>query len=111
MAARRSPLDRQGLAPQTRGMASTRDADAADDELAAVVARRDQSGRALAAGRAAFEGLYDRHAGPVLAFLAARSRRAEVDDLAQEVWRRAWHHLPDGYGGGQFRGWLFRMAR
>src|SRR4051794_37643012 len=82
-----------------------------DEQLAAIVARREESDPASRAARAAFEVLYGRHAPPLLAFLAARVRRADLDDLHQDAWRRAWQHLPAGFRGGNFRAWLFRIAR
>ena len=39
------------------------------------------------------------------------ARRGDLDDLNQEVWRRAWHHLPEQFRGGNFRGWLHQIAR
>jgi RNA polymerase sigma-70 factor (ECF subfamily) len=65
----------------------------------------------MASARDAFDQLYQRHARLLLAFLAARVRRADLDDLNQEVWRRAWEHLPASFRGGQLRAWLYRIAR
>jgi RNA polymerase sigma factor (sigma-70 family) len=47
----------------------------------------------------------------LLAFIAARSRPADREDLHQEVWRRAWHHLPEQFHGGNFGAWLYQIAR
>ena len=47
----------------------------------------------------------------LLAFIAARARPADRDDLHQEVWRRAWHHLPEQFHGGNFGAWLYQIAR
>jgi RNA polymerase sigma-70 factor (ECF subfamily) len=79
-----------------------------DEELAAIVADRGGNDRAA---RDAFGHLYDRHARPLLSFLSTRARRNDLDDLHQEVWQRVWKHLPDGFRGGHFRGWLFQIAR
>lgn len=91
-------------------MAAT-DTEPTDDELAARVARRGDSEGALRAARAAFDRLYGRHAPLLRAFLAARVRRDLLDDLHQDVWRRAWQSLPDRYRGGDFRAWIHKIAR
>lgn len=84
---------------------------ASDDELAALVARRGASEADLQAARAAFEQLYRRHARLLSAFLSSRIRRDGLDDLNQDVWRRAWDFLPAHYHGGSFRAWLHQIAR
>jgi RNA polymerase sigma factor (sigma-70 family) len=65
----------------------------------------------LRTARDAFEQLYRRHAPLLLAFIAARSRPADREDLHQEVWRRAWHHLPEQFHGGNFGAWLYQIPR
>jgi RNA polymerase sigma-70 factor (ECF subfamily) len=83
-----------------------------DEQLAARVARREGSEPERRAAREAFERLYGRHAPMLLAFLGARvSPRADADDLHQEVWQRVWRHLPCSFLGGNFRAWLFQVAR
>jgi RNA polymerase sigma factor (sigma-70 family) len=89
----------------------TGDDDASDEHLAAIVARRGLSEAAMFAARDAFGRLYERHARRLLAFLAARVRRDDLEDLHQEVWQRAWRALPEGFDGGNFRAWLHRIAR
>jgi RNA polymerase sigma factor (sigma-70 family) len=84
--------------------------DADDENLAEIIARRDQDARAMALAREAFDRLYDRHAPLLLSFLTSR-RRHEADDLHQEVWRKVWDHLPTKFRGGQFRAWLYQIAR
>ena len=79
----------------------------ADEDLAATAAQR-EDGRAA---RAAFSGLYDRHARKLLAFLAGRLKEAAVEDTAQEVWQKIWQSLPTGFRGGNFRAWLYTVAR
>ncbi len=82
-----------------------------DELLAAAVARRQDSDRALRAARESFEQLYRHHAPSLQAFIAARVRPENRDDLHQEVWRRAWQHLPDQFHGGNIRAWLYEIAR
>ena len=55
-----------------------------DEQLAAAAARRGHSDRGLRAARDAFERLYRRHSPLLLAFIAARSRPADRDDLHQD---------------------------
>jgi RNA polymerase sigma-70 factor, ECF subfamily len=93
-------------------MASTvSEPDQTDEQLAAVAAEQRDSDRGQRAGRDAFEQLYRRHAPLLLAFIAARARPADREDLHQEVWRRAWHHLPEQFHGGNFGAWLYQIAR
>jgi RNA polymerase sigma-70 factor (ECF subfamily) len=91
--------------------AITTDFSPTDDELAARAARREADGRAPRAAEDAFARLYERLGRPLVAFLSARTRRDELDDLQQEVWKRIWAHPPGGYRGGNFRAWLFEIAR
>jgi RNA polymerase sigma factor (sigma-70 family) len=82
-----------------------------DEQLGAAVARRTASPVALRAAQEAFEELYRRHARPLLAFLAARAPRADLENLAHTVWARVWECLPEDLTQGGFRGWLFQVAR
>jgi RNA polymerase sigma-70 factor (ECF subfamily) len=82
-----------------------------DDRVAAAAAQRGESDGALRAARDAFERLYRLHAPLLLAFIAARVRPEDREDLHQEVWQRAWQHLPDQFHGGNFRAWLHEIAR
>ncbi len=79
-----------------------------DEDLAAAVTRGLQT--AQAAG-AAFGQLYDRHAPRLLAFLRARVPPADLEDAHQEIWQRVWRFLPTGFRGGNFRAWLYQIAR
>lgn len=79
-----------------------------DEELAATAAER---GKATAAAQKAFATLYDRHARKLLAFLAGRVKESAVEDTAQEVWQKVWQSLPTGFRGGNFRAWLYTVAR
>ncbi len=59
----------------------------------------------------AFEELYQRHAGGLLAFLERRCQgRLNANDVAQEVWLRVWRTRIT-VADGHFRGWLFMIAR
>jgi RNA polymerase sigma-70 factor (ECF subfamily) len=74
--------------------------DLSDADLARRAGRRDE---------AAFRCLYDRHAGPLLAFLRARIP-GEADDIHQDVWLRISNAL-EGFDGENFRAWAFQIAR
>jgi RNA polymerase sigma-70 factor (ECF subfamily) len=80
--------------------------DADDDRRLLSIAHAGRTAEA----RQAFERLYRWHSRRLLAFLAARVHRDDLDDLHQEVWGRAWHHLP-GFRQDNFRAWLFEIAR
>lgn len=68
--------------------------------------------RAAQAGdEQAFARLVRRRQGLVAALLAARVRgRNDVEDLAQEVFLRAWRRLPELREPGKFAGWIARIA-
>src|SRR5262249_49468955 len=98
--------------PTIRAMRATSPESAATDEaLAQIVARRDESVRAWKAAQDACGQLYQRHARKLLAFLAARGNRDDVEDIHQRVWEGVWQHLPEGFRGGNFRAWLYQIAR
>jgi RNA polymerase sigma-70 factor (ECF subfamily) len=82
-----------------------------DDELAAACARRDESPHARRLAEDAFLTLYDRHARWLIAFLAGRVGRAAVEDVHQEVWAKVWRAVPTRFRGGDFRAWLYQIAR
>ena len=72
-------------------------------------------GRAAAGDAAAFAALVRAHEGAVRRFLARLTRGAEAgapgaDDLAQEVFLKAWRCAADWRGDGSYRGWLMRIA-
>jgi RNA polymerase sigma factor (sigma-70 family) len=58
----------------------------------------------------AFRGLYRRHQTKVRALLQHLCDPAELDDLVQEVFVRAWKGLPKMRGSAQFSTWLYRIA-
>jgi RNA polymerase sigma factor (sigma-70 family) len=82
-----------------------------DDELAATIARRDQSPRYWRRAEDAFRVLYDRHAKRLLAFLGGRVSMDMLDDVSQDVWAKVWQALPTGFRGGNFRAWVHQIAR
>ena len=77
-----------------------------DEQLAAAFQT------ALRQADAAFWQLHERHAPRLLAFLCGRSGPSgDAEDVHQEVWLRVWRHLPGGFRGGNFRAWLYEVAR
>lgn len=82
-----------------------------DETLTATIGRRDESPEAWGHALGAFEVLYRRHGTRLVGFLANRVPRGEVDDVQQTVWQRVWQHLPERFGGGNFRAWLHQIAR
>ena len=61
---------------------------------------------------AAFWQLHERHTPRLLAFLRGRSGpSADAEDVHQEVWLLVWRHLPGRFRGGNFRAWLYKIAR
>src|SRR5581483_9958211 len=86
-------------------MLQTVETAASDDDL--MHAAR---GQGAADAHAAFQELYRRHAGRLLAFLARSLEEHEAADCLQDVWLRVWRKL-DSFQGGNFRAWLFGIAR
>src|SRR5258705_157078 len=76
-------------------------------DLAMQAARR----RDLPAAQAAFAALYEHPSRSLVAFIATRVGRSDVDDTHQAVWLKVWGSLPSRFDGRQFRGWLFQIAR
>lgn len=82
-----------------------------DLELAQCLARREESARARQIAQDACRDLYERHSRPVLLFLTARAGRDDAEDLLQLVWQRVWQSAGTSFQGGNFRAWLFQIAR
>jgi RNA polymerase sigma factor (sigma-70 family) len=82
-----------------------------DEQLAAVIAVRDRSRTAWDEAQQSFAQLHETHSRKLLAFLATRVSRSDLDDVHQEVWQRVWQSLPTGFQGGNFRAWLHQIAR
>lgn len=66
--------------------------------------------RAAAGDAAAFVQLVRRHEGAVRRFLTRLSRGEGADDLAQEVFLKAWRRARDWRGDGSYRAWLMKIA-
>jgi RNA polymerase sigma-70 factor, ECF subfamily len=59
----------------------------------------------------AFMTLVRRYRAPLIAYVHGKTRvRDEAEDVAQEVFCKAWEHLPRLRDPAAFSGWLFRMA-
>jgi RNA polymerase sigma factor (sigma-70 family) len=82
-----------------------------DEQLAVVIAARDTSRAAWDEAQRAFSNLHENQSRKLLAFLASRVGRSDLDDVHQEVWQRVWQNLPTGFQGGNFRAWLHQIAR
>jgi RNA polymerase sigma-70 factor (ECF subfamily) len=87
------------------------DQDSTDEHLADRVVHQKDSDEALRAAHEAFEQLYQRHASRLLAFLAVRLKRSDLDEVHQEVWLRVWERLPRSFHGGDFSAWLYQTTR
>jgi RNA polymerase sigma-70 factor (ECF subfamily) len=60
----------------------------------------------------ALAALYDRWAGPVLAFVERMCRdRAQAEDVTQEVFLRVWRAAPRYEPTAKFSTWIFQIAR
>jgi len=82
-----------------------------DEQLAAIVAARDNSAAAMDEAVAGFEQLYARHSRLLLAFLSSRVARCNLEDVHQTVWQKVWQHLPGQFKGGNLRAWLYQITR
>jgi RNA polymerase sigma-70 factor (ECF subfamily) len=82
-----------------------------DEHLAALVAARNGAPASQESARLACTQLYLRHSPRLMAFLARRVPASERDDLHQAIWSRIWQKLPELFYGGDFRAWLFAIAR
>jgi RNA polymerase sigma-70 factor, ECF subfamily len=82
-----------------------------DTQLAEIIARRERSALDLQNARQACDQLYERHGRVLLAFLAGRARRSDIEDFNQAIWERVWRCLPQSFKGNNFRAWLFTIAR
>ncbi len=83
-----------------------------DEELARMVATGANPPPPSEPARAAFAELHTRYGRLILAFISSRTRDAEAaQDLSQDVWHRVWRVLPTAFHGGQFRSWIYEIAR
>ncbi len=58
-----------------------------------------------------FAALYRDHAGQLLAWLAVRVRRSDIEDVHQDIWSRVCSRYASHFHGGNFRAWLFAIAK
>ena len=59
----------------------------------------------------AFMVLVQRYRAPLIAFVHGKTRsRDEAEDIAQDVFCKAWQNLPRLREPGAFAGWLFQIA-
>ena len=73
-----------------------------DDELARRIRRGEPR---------AFDDLFDRHAGPLLRYLAGMTgSRPVAEDLLQETMLSIYRHIDHYEERGAFRGWIYRIA-
>jgi len=84
---------------------------ASDPVAALALQAADRAPASLASAQAAFRELYQLHARQLAAWLSARVGRSDLDDIHQEIWGRVWEKLPTQFTGGNFRAWLFTIAR
>ena len=73
-------------------------------------AERDFATRAAAGNAAAFTALVRLHEAAVRRFLGRLTRGAGADDLAQDVFVRAWRKAGEWRGSGSYRSWLLGIA-
>jgi RNA polymerase sigma factor (sigma-70 family) len=71
---------------------------------------RELARRAAAGDAAAFTALVRSHEAAVRRFLSRLTRGEGADDLAQEVFLKAWRTAGSYRGDGAYRGWLMRIA-
>lgn len=84
---------------------------ASDEHLAALVTGGNATPCSLEGARMACTQLYIRHSPRLLAFLSRHVPSDERDDVHQAIWSRVWQKLPSLFYGGDFRAWLFAIAR
>jgi len=78
---------------------------------AAAVSANPSDPEAAAAETDDFLALYEEHARPLLAWLSTRVARSDLDDVHQEIWTKVWAKKRESFKGGNFRAWLFTVAR
>lgn len=57
------------------------------------------------------DSLYRDHARPLQLWLATRVPHSNVEDASQAVWSRVVEHYATKFDGGNFRAWMFQIAR
>lgn len=103
------------VAPSRRGRflpMGVETASASPDRVHLTVQRAaSRSPADLASAHAAFAELHEAFGRQLLAWLSARVNRSDLDEVHQEIWLRAWEKMPTQFSGGNFRAWLFTIAR
>ncbi|HYG73879.1 MAG TPA: RNA polymerase sigma factor [Planctomycetota bacterium] len=104
------------MAGGVKGLAAETTAGAGSNGGAPVNWRALDEGRllsAMAEGHSgAFDELFSRHSGAVLAFLSRlTTTKCDPEDLLQETFLRVLTHARDFRPGAAFRPWLFTIAR
>jgi RNA polymerase sigma-70 factor (ECF subfamily) len=61
--------------------------------------------------RLSVDALIREHSQRLRLWLASRVQRSDLDNASQEVWLRVSKHYEDKFDGGNFRAWLFQIAR
>lgn len=82
-----------------------------DEQLAELIQKRDDSTVAMSEATRSFETVYQRHSRLLLAFLASRVKPSDLEDIHQSVWQKIWQYLPKQFKGGNFRAWMYQIAR
>lgn len=101
------PHELRPITPVDPGVA--RGVEASSEELARGICA---SKRDSAEARAAFGQLVERHEASILRFLRTRTaNEADAEELAQEVFLRAWRKLELFDPSYRFSTWLFTLAR
>lgn len=55
--------------------------------------------------------LYRQHGKQLLAWLSSRVASSDLDDVHQDIWAKVWAKKQTHFHGGNFRAWLFALAR
>lgn len=76
-----------------------------------VRAAADRSPSARDVAHSAFTELHETFGRQLAAWLSSRVSASDLDEVHQEIWLKVWEKLPGQFTGGNFRAWLFAIAR
>ncbi len=80
-----------------------------NDEQLAETMRSEED---LLAVQKVLEELFRRHSSALLAFLSSRMKpQSEAEEIASEIWVKVIEVIGSQFQGGNFRAWLFQIAR